>query len=166
MGLHDRTLTTTTSEPAFEAAAVLHAGRAVREFLVYLKANPITDTVILDGDELPLSKATIVNAFRLLIAYETRMEQRAQLQKVGLLLAQFQGVADQGTINQLPEDPLESWIDTVADEPSSNENLWLAAYREQEELKQLFDASARMAERRADVHSSDAEIQSGHSLPN
>lgn len=150
MGLHDRTFKISASEPTMETATLVHARHLVREFLVYLKANPIEDMTLVNIDRLPLPKATLTNAFRLLIAGEKRLEQRAQLQKVGLLLAQFQSVGNEPVpagSDAGENDPLESFIDTLASDPVSQEQSWLAASREQEELIQLFDMSARLAER-------------------
>lgn len=147
MGLHDRNFETAASEPAMEAAPLLHAGNIVRQFLVYLKANPIERAGIVNIDELPLPKASLINAFRLLIASEVRLKQRAQLQKAGLLLAWFQAVEPE--MAEQADDPLESWIDTVQDTTASKDGCWLAAYREQEKLTELFEISARMAERRS-----------------
>lgn len=151
MGLHDRNFETAASEPAMEAAPLLHAGNIVRQFLVYLKANPIEQAAIVDIDELPLPKASLINAFRLLIASEVRLKQRAQLQKAGLLLAWFQAAEPEMAqqVDGDADDPLESWIDTVQDTTASKDGCWLAAYREQEKLTELFEISARMAERRS-----------------
>jgi hypothetical protein len=159
MGLHDRTFKIAASEPTLETATLIHAGNIVRQLLVYLKANPIEEMTLVDIGHLPLPKTTIINAFRLLIASESRLEQRAQLQKVGLLLAQFQGSGEKTEPTAIAADPLASFIDTLAAEPISNEQLWLAAYREQEELSQLFDMSARMAERGNAMSHSEAEGQ-------
>lgn len=151
MGLHDRNLETAALEPTMESATLMHAGYIVRQFLVYLKENPIEDVTIIDIDRLPVAKSSLINAFRLLIASEERLQQRAQLQKVGLLLAQFQGSGEQEeptSSADSADDALVSWIDTVADEPVSHQNSWLAVYREQERLAELFDISARMAQRR------------------
>lgn len=162
MGLHDRTIEIATSEPTLETATLIHAGNIVRQLLVYLKANPIRDMVLVDIDDLPLPKSTLINAFRLLIASEARLEQRAQLQKVGLLLAQFQALeTDRQPARpaDIADDPLASFIDNLTVEPLSNEHLWLTAYREQEELAQLFELSGRMAERGNDISHSDADRQ-------
>ncbi len=146
MELQDRTLEQSTSETPMDTAPLLHAAHIVREFLVYLKAHPIAETRLVDLEELPSPKGTLVNAFRLLIANERRMQQRSQLQKIGLLIAQFQPI-DKPSDQEEPRDPLASWIDDAAEAKAASEQNWLSAYREHQELTELFDLSARMVER-------------------
>jgi len=149
MELNETTMDTAASESTTEMAALVHAGHAVRQLLVHLKANPIHDMTLVDIDDLPLPKSTLINAFRLLIASEARLEQRGQLRKIGLLLAQFQalgGATEPVQSADIAEDPSASFIHAPTGVTVSNERFWLAAYREQEYLTQLFDMSARMAE--------------------
>ncbi len=149
MELHGGTLDTTAPEVTADKAPLMHAGHVVREFLIYLKANPMTETRLVDVSELPGPKASLINAFRLLIANERRMQQRAQLQKIGLFIAQFQPLEAETSTDDETQDPLASWIDDTGHGPASNEQSWLAAYRDQQELTDLFDLSARMAEQSA-----------------
>jgi hypothetical protein len=71
-------------------AQVLHAANHLVEvYLVYLREHE-TGSDVFDTQELPASKEALVNAFRVVIATESRPGVRALLMKAGMTLAQFQ----------------------------------------------------------------------------
>lgn len=128
-----------------------HAALKLRDLLLYLKANPIGDE-ILDTRNLPVAKGTLINALRLLIAGETRAEQREQMQRVGILLAHFQpsvGLAV-ATLPQDQSNPLSFWISVVQEQTRnfSAHDTWATVLAERERLAELFRVSASVAERR------------------
>jgi len=70
-------------------AQVLHAAHHLVEvYLIYLRENE-TGSDVFDTRELPALKESLVNAFRVVIATESRPGVRALLVKAGMTLAQF-----------------------------------------------------------------------------
>lgn len=130
-----------------------HAAFKLRELLLYLKAHRLEDE-IRDTRDLPVPKSTLINALRLLIAAETRTEQRQQMQRVGIQLAQFQPLATLASAvsNDALDDPLTRWIATVAEQTKGDieHDRWATVLAERDRLETLFKVSARMAERRLD----------------
>ena len=71
-------------------AQVLHAAHHLVEvYLVYLREHE-TGSDVFDAQELPASKDALINAFRVVIATESRPGVRTLLMKAGMTLAQFQ----------------------------------------------------------------------------
>ncbi len=71
-------------------AQVLHAAHhLVDVYLIYLREHD-TGSDLFDTRELPVSKEALLNAFRVVIATESRPGVRALLIKAGMTLAQFQ----------------------------------------------------------------------------
>jgi hypothetical protein len=87
----------------------------VIRFLADLRDRPIGHD-ILDAQELPASRAEMIEAFRLLIASEPRFRIREQLKLVGALLAQYQeGVGPRLQVqaappSDAPEPPLPDML--------------------------------------------------------
>jgi hypothetical protein len=72
-----------------DAQLLQTAHRLVDIYLVYLREHE-TGSDLFDTRELPVSKGSLINAFRVVIATESRSGVRALLVKAGMTLAQFQ----------------------------------------------------------------------------
>jgi hypothetical protein len=116
--------------------ALASATDTVGQFLIYLRDRPIGGE-LRRTDELPETKRALIDAFRLLISHERRIEQSAQLRKVGLYLAQFRGNETQSSEMAFLE----------GDE-------WDQVFAEQAKLEQLFKLSARYARNESNVYAS------------
>jgi hypothetical protein len=84
-------------------AQVLHAANHLVEvYLVYLREHE-TGSDVFDTRELPASKDALINAFRVVIATESRPGVRALLTRAGMTLAQFQeDVGPRMSVTPLP----------------------------------------------------------------
>ncbi len=72
-----------------DAQLLQAAHHLVDVYLVYLREHE-TGSDLFDTSELPASKGSLINAFRVVIATENRSGVRALLVKAGMTLAQFQ----------------------------------------------------------------------------
>ncbi len=72
-----------------DAQLLQAAHHLVDVYLVYLREHE-TGSDLFDTGELPASKGSLINAFRVVIATESRSGVRALLVKAGMTLAQFQ----------------------------------------------------------------------------
>lgn len=72
-----------------DAQLLQAAHHLVDIFLVYLREHD-TGSDLFDTEELPAAKEGLINAFRVVIATESRPGVRALLIKAGMALAQFQ----------------------------------------------------------------------------
>lgn len=72
-----------------DAQLLQAAHHLVDIYLVYLREHE-TGSDLFDTRELPVSKGSLINAFRVVIATESRTGVRALLVKAGMTLAQFQ----------------------------------------------------------------------------
>lgn len=79
----------TRSDGHTDAEVLQAAHRLVEIYLVYLRQHE-TGNDLFDARELPALKEALVNAFRVVIATESRPKVRALLVKAGMTLAQFQ----------------------------------------------------------------------------
>ncbi len=72
-----------------DAQLLQAAHHLVDVYLMYLREHE-TGSDLYDTSELPASKGSLINAFRVVIATESRSGVRALLVKAGMTLAQFQ----------------------------------------------------------------------------
>lgn len=72
-----------------DAQLLQAAHHLVDVYLMYLREHE-TGSDLFDTSELPASKGSLINAFRVVIATENRTGVRALLVKAGMTLAQFQ----------------------------------------------------------------------------
>lgn len=127
-----------------ETRAMVQARSVLMEYLLYLKANPLGQE-IRHPENLPTSKRILIDTIRVLMAHEPRPEQRGQLRKVGLFLAQFQPSHKPRHPETSEDDALSEWIENV----SSNDQRWKRVYLEQERLEELAHLAGGLGKRRA-----------------
>jgi hypothetical protein len=138
----DRTQTAELSDTDVLAAAY-EIVAITRDFI---SVEQLGDDIV-DDTELPLSRSTIVNAFRLAIATEPRTEVRQDLIAAGCLLAQFQpgvGVRISVTPARMAsqesehEHPYPKHVDCLFNQVSADRRV----------LRDLFGNSALIAEQK------------------
>jgi hypothetical protein len=136
-------------------AQVLHAAHHLVEiFLLFLREHNMGSD-LLDSQELPASKKALVNAFRVVIATESRPGARALLVKAGLTLAQFQDdIGPRMSVTPVSADNHQNdrhW----KPEPGQMRRFDLALNRlgqERSQLTQIFQQALRMAEKKPTHH--------------
>ncbi|OLP57615.1 hypothetical protein BJF92_07235 [Rhizobium rhizosphaerae] len=72
-----------------DADVLLQAADLVEAFIVLLRVENVAND-ILDTEELPASKTTMINAFRLVIATELEADDSRRLARIGRQLSRFQ----------------------------------------------------------------------------
>jgi hypothetical protein len=139
----------TNNRKPSHAEVLRNAQFLVDRFLVYLR-NENVDHDILDTDELPAEKEALVNAFRLLIATESREDVRDKLLKVGLRLACFQPyIGERMSLQPVPADSMRSAeqvkrdMERHRDEIARFDRAFEAAASERQQLYRMFIASTR-----------------------
>ncbi|OLP58856.1 hypothetical protein BJF93_22745 [Xaviernesmea oryzae] len=135
-------------DDASDADVLLQAAELVEEFLVLLRTENVAND-ILDADELPASKMTLINAFRLVIATEHRAEDRQRLARVGRQLSRFQENVGP-RISLMPADRTAPKAARRADRETARrfDSVFEAVAQDARRLDLLFTLSARIAERR------------------
>jgi hypothetical protein len=136
-------------------AQVLHAAHNLVEvFLLFLREHEMGND-LLDTQELPASKKALVNAFRVVIATESRPGARALLVKAGLTLAQFQdGIGARMSVTPVTAGNSQNdrhWTP----EPGQIRRFDMALNRlgqERSQLTQIFQQALRMAEKKPTHH--------------
>ncbi|HTO32796.1 MAG TPA: hypothetical protein VL202_16685 [Pararhizobium sp.] len=145
----------TSSNASLSDAEVLDQAEVlVDEFLAFIRREEIWND-ILDVNILPASKSTLVNAFRLVIATESRPDYRRQLAKAGLMLARFhRDVGPRMSLIPIRPDDASPHADPEmnAREQQAYLDRFDAAYSligpDLTQLGSLFEASMRLAARR------------------
>ncbi|WP_438750233.1 hypothetical protein [Pararhizobium sp. O133] len=145
----------TSSNASLSDAEVLDQAEVlVDEFLAFIRREEIWND-ILDVNTLPVSKSTLVNAFRLVIATESRPAYRRQLAKAGLMLARFH--RDVGPrMSLIPVRPDETSCHAKPEMNVKEQQAYLdrfdAAYSlvgpDLKRLGGMFEASMQMAAKR------------------
>lgn len=139
-----------------DADVLDRAEEIVDDFLIYVRRETIRND-ILDVNVLPVSKTTLANAFRLVIATESRPEYRRALVKAGLLLSRFQqnigarislvpvGAQGSETFSETPRPHGEQQHERI----DHIDRAFALAEPDAQRLMTLFEQSIRIAERRA-----------------
>jgi hypothetical protein len=137
-----------------DAQVLQAAHHLVEVFLLFLREHEMGSD-LLDTQELPASKKALVNAFRVVIATESRPGARALLVKAGMTLAQFQD--DIGPrMSVTPVDANNHRNDRHwTPEPGQIRRFDRALTRlgeERTQLSQVFQQAIRMAEKKPTHH--------------
>ncbi|TWF53417.1 hypothetical protein [Neorhizobium alkalisoli] len=141
--------------PPTDAELLQSAHQQVEIYLVYLREHE-TRNDLFDTRELPISKESLVNAFRIVIATENRPNIRALLIKAGMTLAQFQDDIGQPMVIRPVTEPIMNRSDERRKaDPARLRRFDLALLKLGEErirLGRVFQSAQNIAERRPFHH--------------
>jgi hypothetical protein len=141
--------------PPTDAELLQSAHQQVEIYLVYLREHE-TRNDLFDTRELPISKESLVNAFRIVIATENRPNIRALLIKAGMTLAQFQDDIGQPMVIRPVTEPIMNRSDEHRKaDPARLRRFDLALLKLGEErirLGRVFQSAQNIAERRPFHH--------------
>jgi hypothetical protein len=136
-------------------AQVLHAANHLVEiYLVYLRENE-TGSDMFDAQELPASKAALINAFRVVIATESRPDIRALLTRAGMTLAQFQdNIGPRMSVTPVRDEnaPYDRHWRPDPRQIRRFEQALTRLGKERERLTQVFHHASQIAERKPAHH--------------
>ena len=131
-----------------DADVLLQAAELVEAFTVLLRVENVAND-ILDTEELPASKATMINAFRLVIATELDVQDSQRLARVGRKLSRFQDNVGL-RISLTPAHSAAPKAARRSDREAARrfDKLFERVAQEALQLDRLFDVSVRIAARR------------------
>jgi hypothetical protein len=143
------------TRPRTDAELLQSAHGQVEIYLVYLREHE-TRNDLFDTRELPISKESLINAFRVVIATENRPSVRALLIKAGMTLAQFQdNIGEPMVIRPVTEPVRQRSNSQNKPDPAKARQFDRALLRLGEERMRLgfvFQSAQNIAEKRPFYH--------------
>lgn len=143
---------------ATDAQLLQAAHHLVDIFLIHLREHEMGGDLF-DTEELPADKEALINAFRVVIATESRAGVRSLLVKAGMRLAQFQDnvgprISVRPAVRSFGPDKDQTQADTTGSRRSAAHDLYRfdkalkRLGKDQNRLVQIFRNASEIAERK------------------